>query len=156
MSTYARIVNAKVVEVFVEPTGVAIAQCFHADVVAQFVVCPAGTVAGTTFDGTHWTPPAAPPAAAPAALPMLTAMQLYLAFTPAERIAIKASNDAMVKEFWATYSLAAQLNHPIDPNLVSVQEGLAYLATPTTATPPGPGILASQTRVAQILAGTPQ
>ncbi len=87
--------------------------------------------------------------------PVLTPMQFYLAFTPAERINIKKSTDPMVMEFWATYELAAQTNHNIDPNLVSVQEGLAWLATPTTATPAGPGILAA-TRVAQISQGIPQ
>jgi len=87
--------------------------------------------------------------------PTLTPMQFYLAFTPAERINIKKSTDPMVAEFWATYELAAQTNHNIDPNLVSVQEGLTWLATPTTATPAGPGILAS-TRPAQISQGIPQ
>lgn len=87
--------------------------------------------------------------------PVLTPMAFYLAFTPTERINIKKSTDPMVMEFWATYELAAQTNHNIDPNLVSVQEGLAWLATPTTATPAGPGILAA-TRVAQISQGIPQ
>ena len=88
--------------------------------------------------------------------PVLTSMQFYLAFTPTERMAIKKSADPNVVEFWATYQLAAQLNNTIDPNLVSVQEALAYLAQPTTATPPGAGILASTDRIAQILAGIPQ
>jgi hypothetical protein len=82
-------------------------------------------------------------------------MQFYLAFTPTERINIKKSTDPMVMEFWATYELAAQTGHNIDPNLVSVQEGLAWLATPATATPAGPGILATA-RIAQISAGVPQ
>ena len=86
----------------------------------------------------------------------LTPMAFYLTFTPAERIAIKKSTDPDVMEFWATYELAVQLNHTIDPNLVSVQEGLAWLATPTSATPPGPGILASTARIAQISEGIPQ
>ena len=88
--------------------------------------------------------------------PILTTMQFYLAFAPAERIAIKKSTDPDVMEFWATYELAVQLNHTIDPNLVSVQQGLAWLATPTSATPPGPGILASTARIAQISEGIPQ
>ena len=87
--------------------------------------------------------------------PTLTPMQFYLAFTAAEMIDIKGSADPLVKEFYARYQLAVQTNTPIDPNLVSVQEGLAYLATATTATPAGAGILAAG-RVAQILAGTPQ
>ena len=90
-----------------------------------------------------------------ASYPILTPMQLYLAFTPAERIAIKKSTDPDVIEFWATYQLAVQTNTPIDPNLISVQEGLDWLATPTTATPAGPGILATS-RITQILNGVQQ
>ena len=90
-----------------------------------------------------------------ASYPILTPMQLYLAFTPSERIAIKKSTDPDVIEFWATYQLAVQTNTPIDPNLISVQEGLDWLATPTTATPAGPGILATS-RITQILNGVQQ
>jgi hypothetical protein len=89
------------------------------------------------------------------ALELLTPMTLYMAFKPAERIAIKASVDPMVKEFWAMYQLSVQLEKPTDPNLVSVQEALAYLAAPASPGPGG-GILASADRVAQILAGIPQ
>jgi len=88
--------------------------------------------------------------------PVLTPMQFYLAFAATEMIDIKGSNDPMVKEFYARYQLAVQTNTPIDPNLVSVQEGLTYLATATTATPPGAGILASTSRIAQISNGVPQ
>ena len=91
-----------------------------------------------------------------ASYPVLTPMQFYLAFTPTERMAIKKSADPVVVEFWATYELAAQLNNTIDPNLVSVQAALTYLATPTSATPPGAGILVSTARIAQISSGTPQ
>ncbi len=85
--------------------------------------------------------------------PVLPPMQFYLSFTTAERIAIKKSTDPDVMEFWATYELAVQTNTPIDPNLVSVQEGLDWLATPTTAA--GPGILTA-TRIPQILNGVQQ
>ena len=88
--------------------------------------------------------------------PTLTPIQFYLAFTPHERIAIKSSTDPDVKEFWATYELAAQVGSSIDPNLVSIVEGLAYLATPATATPPGPGVLATAARIAQIQMGIAQ
>ena len=93
--------------------------------------------------------------AQPSLLPLLTPMTLYMAFAPAERIAIKASKDPLVVEFWAMYELSVQLDKPTDPNLVSVQEALAYLATPASPGPGG-GILASPTRVQQILAGIPQ
>lgn len=89
-------------------------------------------------------------------LPKLTPMTFYLAFTPAERIKIKASTDAEVMEFWDTYQRAERTETMVDPNLVSVQEGLAYLAQQPNDTPPGPGILASRDRIEQILAGIPQ
>jgi hypothetical protein len=88
-------------------------------------------------------------------LPLLTPMTLYMAFTPAERIEIKASKDPMVAEFWAMYELSAQLNKPTDPNLVSVKEAVAYLAAPVSPGP-GAGILTSAARVQQILQGIPQ
>jgi hypothetical protein len=162
MKTYARPIDGVAVEIYTPPVDAAsgqqhaIADCFHADVAAMFRECPAGTVVGAVVDANGtWTAPAATPVAAPR-LASLTPMQFYLAFTPAERIAIKASTDAVVKEFWATYELAVQTNTPIDPNLVSVQEGLAYLAAPTTATPPGAGLLAGTQRISQILSGLAQ
>lgn len=153
MSNYAMLQGAEVVEVVTQ----AAYNTFNPTVQALFVTCPSNVTAGYTYTASTqtWTAPPAP-VAPPVKYPTLTPMQFYLAFTPAERIAIKASADASVKEFWATYELAAQLNNPIDPNLVSVQEGLAWLATPTTATPAGPGILASTTRITQISNGIPQ
>jgi len=88
-------------------------------------------------------------------LPLLTPMTLYMAFTPAERIAIKASKDPQVMEFWDMYQLSVTLNKPTDPNLVSVREALAYLAAPVSPGP-GAGILASAARVEQIRQGIAQ
>jgi hypothetical protein len=88
-------------------------------------------------------------------LPLLTPMTLYMAFKPAERIAIKASVDPMVQEFWAMYQLSVQLQKPTDPNLVSVRTAIAYLAAPVDPGP-GAGILESPERVDEILAGIPQ
>lgn len=151
MTTYARNVNNVATDVTTtNPTTI-----FYPTIAAEFVTVPDGTQNGATYANGTWTNPPAP-AAAPVVYPHLTPMQFYLAFTPTERVAIKASADATVKEFWATYELAAQLNNTIDPNLVSVQEGLTYLATATTATPPGAGILASTARIAQISNGVPQ
>jgi hypothetical protein len=93
--------------------------------------------------------------APPAKYPTLTPVQFYTAFSAAEMIAIKASTDPMVKEFYARYQIALQTNTPIDPNLVSVQEGLSYLAAPVSPGP-GAGIFASSARIAQIAAGVPQ
>jgi len=88
-------------------------------------------------------------------LPLLTPMTLYMAFTPQERIAIKASQDEYVKEFWDMYQLSVKLEKPTDPNLVSVREAIAYLAAPA-APGQGAGILASAERINQILQGIPQ
>lgn len=93
--------------------------------------------------------------APPTSLPLMTPMTLYMAFTPAERIAIKASKDPMVAEFWSMYQLSVQLDKPTDPNLASVRDILAYLAKPASPGPGG-GILSSPERVQQILAGIPQ
>lgn len=94
--------------------------------------------------------------AAEAAVPKLeqiTPMSFYLCFTPQERIDIKASNDPMVNELWATYELSVQLGRDIDPNLASICGAISYLALDATDTPSGPGILKSKDRVQQILTG---
>ena len=152
MSNYAQIQNGVAVEIVSQ----AAFNTFNPTVQALFVSCPSTVTVGYTYIApSTWTAPPAPPAPI-VKYPILSPMAFYLAFTPAERIAIKKSTDPDVLEFWATYELAAQLNHTIDPNLASVQEGLAWLATPTSATPPGPGILASTARIAQISEGIPQ
>ncbi len=113
------------------------------------------------------------PIAAPVVYPLLTPMQFYLAFAPKERMLLKAlantglpansplvspTNataipvDPVIAEFWATFEIAQQLNSHIDPNLTSVQEGLAYIAAPTS---PTPAVIASA-RIPQILAGIAQ
>ncbi len=172
MTLYARVINNVAVELFTPPTGFTIQECFTADIAAQFQSVPSGTEAGATLANGTWTnPPPPSPGTAPYAA--LTPMQFYLAFTATERMKIKAlassagvaansplfggSNpaypqDAMIAEFWSTYELAAQVNSSIDPNLVSIQEGLQYLSAPTTPTP----AVITASRIPQILAGTPQ
>ena len=141
---------------------------------AQFIIVPDGTLNGATYSGGAWTnPTVVTPPTPPVVYPELTTMQFYLAFTPTERMKIKAlattgipanspllggSNaaipqDAIIAEFWATYTLSTQVNSPVNPNLVSVQEGLAYLVTPTA---PTPAVLASSARIAQISNGVAQ
>jgi hypothetical protein len=141
-------------------------------VVSHAMVFAAGVVATTTIEGAiahtvpndspvdiGWTavdmdgqPEFTPPAPL---LPLLTPMTLYMAFKPSERVAIKASKDPLVMEFWTMYQLSVDLQKPTDPNLVSVREALEYLATPVEPGP-GAGILAGPERVEQILAGIPQ
>lgn len=109
----------------------------------------------------------------PATYAPLTPMQFYLAFKTSERMLLKAlattgipvgsplvspapataiPADSIVEEFWATYQLAVQSNSAIDPNLDSIQEGLAYLASPVAPTPP----VITSGRISQILAGIAQ
>lgn len=143
MTTHARIISGQAIDVTTfDPT-----EAFHADIAVQFVTVPDGTKNGDLFDGKTWSKPAAA-APAPVLLPTLTPMTFYLAFKPAERIAIKASTDAEVMEFWDTYQRAERTDTAVDPNLVSVQEGLLYLVQR--------GVLASSDRIAQILNGEPQ
>lgn len=150
MTTYARIVSGQAVDV----TTLNPAEAFHEDVAVQFVTVPDGTENGDLFDGQNWAKAPAPPASV--LLPKLTPMTFYLSFNPAERMKIKASTDLEVMEFWDTYQRAERTDTMVDPNLVSVREGLAYLAQGPGDTPPGPGILASKDRIDQILAGIPQ
>lgn len=143
MTTYARIISGTAVDVTTfDPT-----EAFHPDIAVHFVTVPDGTENGDLFDGKVWSKPAAA-APAPVLLPKLTPMTFYLAFSPAERIAIKASTDPVVMEFWDTYQRAERTDTAVDPNLLSVQEGLTYLVQR--------GVLASSDRIAQILNGQPQ
>lgn len=150
MSNYAQIQNETAVEVVSQIAF----DTFNPTVQSLFVTCPTDVTVGYTYISGTWTAPPVPPTP-PVVYKLLTPMQFYLSFTPAERIAIKKSADPEVVEFWATYLLAVQTNIMINPNLPSVQEGLNWLATPTTATPAGPGILATS-RITQILNGVQQ
>lgn len=147
MTTYARIVDGYAVDVMTtDPSPL-----FHPSVAATFVTVPDGTANGDRKTGSTWkkyVPPttdAAPPAVE---LPRLTPMTFYLAFSPAERMKIKTSADPLVAEFWDTYQRAERTDTDVDPNLISIQEGLGYLVQV--------GILASASRVPDLLAGIPQ
>src|SRR5487761_1979388 len=136
MSNYAKVENTLVEEVVTQAAH----DTFNSTVQALFTACPTNVTAGYTYANGTWTAPVAPPTP-PVVYRQLTPMQFYLAFTPAERMAIKKSTDVNVEEFWATYQLAAQTNTPIDPNLVSVQEGLTYLSVTDVAGTTTPYIL---------------
>lgn len=174
MTTYARIENDTAIEIFIPPTGFTIGECFHPEVASLFTVVPDGTELGaTTTDGVTWTNPPARPAPEPASTvyDLLTPMQFYLAFKTQERMMLKAlattglpANsafnstataipvDPIIQEFWATYQMAVSSGAHIDPNLTSIQEGLAYLASPTAPTP----AVITAARIPQILAGIAQ
>ena len=125
---------------------------YHPDIAKLYdTQVPDDAVNGATLIDGAWTNPAPPPAPepqppGPKVYASLTPMEFYLAFSPQERIAIKSSQDAVVKEFWETYQIAKDLKNNIDPNLSSVVGGLEYLR--------GLGILASDDRIESIRSGT--
>lgn len=130
---------------------------FHGDVASQLVEVPLYVEVGAQqIDGVWRNPePTEPVQEVLEPMPLLTPMTLYMAFKPAERIAIKTSSDPLVQEFWAMYQLSVQLQKPTDPNLPSVREAIGYLAAPVEPGP-GAGILAGAERIGEILAGIPQ
>jgi|SRR6516164_394127 hypothetical protein len=81
-----------------------------------------------------------------------TPAQFYGTFKVSEMVAIKDSSDPYVKEFFARFQVFQAGNQLIDPNTVTVQEGLQYLAANPAATP----ILASQQRIIDICNGVLQ
>jgi hypothetical protein len=106
-----------------------------------WVVVPDGTQAGAVSDGKGgWTNPEPGPV-------VLSPMQFYLAFAPAERVAIKASTLPLVAEFWQTFELAIQTNTTIQTGLQSIVDGVNELVAAK---------LIDQSRVADILAGVAQ
>jgi hypothetical protein len=174
MTTYARTKNNIAVEIFIPPIGFAINQCLHPDVVQLFSIVPDGTQSGSTYAKGIWTKPTAPAPVqtSPTVYPVLSPTQFYLAFTPAERMKIKAlastggvpansslfgnstaiPQDQEIAEFWETFKMSDATKSPIDPNLSSVQEGLMYMSNPTAPTP----VVITAVRIPQILAGIPQ
>ena len=88
-----------------------------------------------------------PYAASPPPPPTLSFLQFMALFTPAEQVAIVSSGDTQTKLFLLMAAGAGTLQ--LDNS--EVVGGVNYLATPTGATPPGPGLITAL-RAAQILA----
>jgi hypothetical protein len=185
MTTWANVQNNIAIEVVTtDPKTI-----FTPQIASLFSPVPDGTLQGATLSNGVWTnpvPPAPPAAPPPPPPPTLTPMEFYIAFTPAERILLKAltvpggipafspilggngtsggnaaaiPQDMLITEFWATYQLAAETNSPIDMSLNSIQEGLAYLASPSAPTPVVLGVdsaVPPATRVTQISQGISQ
>jgi hypothetical protein len=151
MTNYARVIDGVAIDVCGSPE-----ETFHSDIAVEFIQVPDDVVHGWILTGSTWSAPIPVETPTPAqSYPMLSRMKFYMSFTTAERIAIKASTDDIVKEFWATYQMAVQTGADIDMALKSNRDAVNYLATPTTATPPGPGIIMPD-RVADILQGVAQ
>jgi hypothetical protein len=167
--------NARVVNGLVIETCTDAALATHVpSLQATFIACPSAVQSMWTFvSPDSWSPPSEPtPAPVPVAYSLLSPMAFYLAFTPTERMKIKAlasvsgvpagsslfgnaaaiPQDPLIAEFWATYELATQENSQVNPNLNSIQEGLAYLANPSAPTP----AIITNSRIPQISAGIPQ
>lgn len=72
MKHFARVVNGLVAEVWndggfgISPTAVHVPE-----LAAQFIPCPAGTVPGTAYDGSTWTPPDDPVPIPPQLIPVI-------------------------------------------------------------------------------------
>ena len=152
MTTYAWIENGSVRDlVTTDPTTI-----FHSDVADLYsTIVPDGTKQGATEVNGSWTNPVPPspapePAPAPCAYPLLSAVQFYDAFTPQEETAILASTDPLVQTFVRRLDRAMSTGTQINPNLLTVQEGLQYL---TKTIPP---LIANTSRIPQILAGEAQ
>src|ERR1043166_8654742 len=94
-----------------------------------------------TWDGTNIVVPTLPPSNV---RPALTFRQFMALFTPAEQAAIVNATDTQTKLFLVMSSGASM----ITLSDLEVVKALNYIATPTTATPSGPGLIA-QSRVAQ-------
>lgn len=125
------------------------AELYHPDMAALFATeVPDGIVPGAVLVNGVWTNPTPPsePSEPPAATyPKVSPVEFKLLFTSAERIAIKASTDAVVLDFMEI------VNDPrlttVDLGLASTQQGVAYLASVG---------LIGEARVAEILAGVVQ
>ena len=127
MSKFARIEDGAAVEIISVPDGFTIDECFHADVVSLFTACPEDVTVGSTVDnkGTWSISPVAPVEEPAPKAPKVSPVQFKLLFTAPERVAIKASTDAVVKDFFEI------VNDPrltfVDLGLQSTQDAMTYL-----------------------------
>lgn len=150
MKTYARVVNGHAVDVTVTADITAL---FHAEIAAQFIVVPDGTEDHARLVDGQWLAPVPPEAANANPLdpaveyPILEPLDFYLAFTVAERRAIKSSTVPDVVEFWNTYERCEAAGKHIDPNRPSVRHAVAGLVALN---------IIGTNRVPDILAGIPQ
>lgn len=122
---YSRNVNNRAVDVRTEsPDG-----CFTSDIVAQFVEVPDAVEDGWILNGETWEVPPAPvipePVAPVVIPPKVSPIEFKLLFTVQERVAIKASADAIVQDFFSIVE-DPRLTH-VDLALKSTQDALSYL-----------------------------
>ena len=163
MTTYARIVGSTAVDVTAtDPTTL-----FHADLAAQFIQVPDGTVNGatTTDGGKTFTapvvvaPPAPPP---PTYTPNIVSIGVFLSsMTSLERALLRAHTDPLVKEF-VVMCTDTRITE-IDLNLPGVRFDIRYAAGLENAPAGAPNAgalitnppIGGEARADAILAGNP-
>jgi len=126
------------------------ADLFHPDIAALYDTdVPDTAVNGAELVDGEWVnpAPAEPPAPAPvpAAAPKVSPVEFKLLFTAPERVAIKASTDPIVQDFFSIID-DPRLTY-VDLGLVSTQEAVGYLAME--------GLIA-EARIQAILSGVVQ
>jgi len=124
------------------------ADLFHPDIAALYDTdVPDTAVNGAELVDGEWVnpAPAEPPAPAPvpAAAPKVSPVEFKLLFTVLERVAIKASTDPIVQDFFSIVE-DTRLTH-VDLGLQSTKDAIGYLQSK--------GLLTGE-RAAAILTGT--
>lgn len=135
MSNFARIIDSVATDVSTDPNS-----RFHPDIAAQFVPVPADVKAGWRLVGDTWEPrlpgvPEPEPSAEPAppSSQKVSPIEFKLLFTAPERVAIKASRDPIVIDFFSIVE-DERLTF-VDLGLKSTREGLSHLADLQLITP---------------------
>jgi len=159
MITYARIVDGKAVDIVASDP----VELYHADIAAQFIVVPDGTVIGATYNPSTdvWTNPASPPPAPPLLTPkppLISAVLFRNLFTIQEELLIAKSADPIVQILWSRFSDPKLLEVDMSLSTISGSEGaLAYLANTPVQPAQNPQInYLAEGRMAEILTGVPK
>ena len=108
------------------------AASYHPDIAAHYTAdVPDNAANGDEWDGVTLTKPVIPdlvPIEPPAPVPpKVSPVEFKLLFTAPERVAIKASTDPIVQDFFSIVE-DTRLTH-VDLGLQSTQDALAYLET---------------------------
>ncbi len=151
MTTYARKLNNIATDVVTSDPFT----LFHPAVAAQFIVVPDGTQDGWVYNGAWGAPViAAPVQQYETKIPR---QEFFMLFTQAERVNIRASSDAGVRDF---LDIIMDLSNTAPPVIVDVGrpeviEAINYLETvPIPNSSPSQNLLTTD-RVATILLGRP-
>lgn len=149
MSKFARMDGPVAVEVFTQPEGFTLDDCFHEGVASLFSPCPGNVTVGSTVDGAgNWTfAPDPNPAEVDMTMseaPKVSPVQFKLLFTSPERVAIKAARttDPMIDDFFDIVDDPRLTG--VDLGLQSTKDAIAYLVVKN---------LLTQARASNVLAG---